>query len=280
MTIVRLIILSILLIVVTLPVQAQTDCDNCKDHLLIPRMPQYYIETFEEQEFGKEYFFDGKKFYPEGKRYSYKYRHTHWKDKNYKKPSAHQIFENYENEIIRLGGKVIFEQGSTSYYQFETEAQQKIWLKLEYVFTPADYFKMIIIEEVNMVQDVVIKADAIKDRIDIYGKVAIEGIYFDTGKSTIRAESTPAISEIANYLKSNPSVNCWVVGHTDSDGAFELNSKLSLDRASAIKSELESQYGIKVGRLYAEGVGPLAPIASNKTDEGRQKNRRVELVLK
>jgi len=131
-----------------------------------------------------------------------------------------------------------------------------------------------------MRQDIVINADLIKTEIDLKGKIAIYGILFDTGKAIIKAESKPALEQISTFLKNNPSINCWVVGHTDSDGSFQLNSELSLNRAKAIKQALEQQYQIAPARLFAEGVGPLAPIANNNTEAGKKLNRRVELVKK
>jgi outer membrane protein OmpA-like peptidoglycan-associated protein len=85
---------------------------------------------------------------------------------------------------------------------------------------------------------------------------------------------------LAKYLTDHPEVKCWVVGHTSSEGSFDINSSLSLKRALAIKSSLEKNHNIAAGRLFAEGVGPLAPLASNTTEEGKKMNRRVELVLK
>ncbi|MFK8164673.1 MAG: OmpA family protein, partial [Lewinella sp.] len=141
-------------------------------------------------------------------------------------------------------------------------------------------YTLIVIERESMRQDIVIDAKLIKNTIELEGKIAIYGIYFDTGKSIIKEASEPALKQIADYLKNNSTVNCWVVGHTDADGAFQLNSKLSLDRAVAIKTALQTNYNIPEHRLFAEGVGPLAPIASNDTEEGKKLNRRVELVKK
>lgn len=70
----------------------------------------------------------------------------------------------------------------------------------------------------------------------------------------------------------------FVVGHTDSAGGFESNMRLSRDRAAAVAQSLVSNHGIAATRLTAHGVGPLAPVANNGTDEGKAKNRRVELV--
>jgi len=79
-------------------------------------------------------------------------------------------------------------------------------------------------------------------------------------------------------LKSDAGLKVNVVGHTDNVGGIESNMKLSQDRANAVVQALVAKYGIAATRLKAYGVGPLAPIASNDTEEGRAKNRRVELV--
>jgi len=94
----------------------------------------------------------------------------------------------------------------------------------------------------------------------------------------IKPESEPALAEMAKLLKDNPSLNVFIVGHTDNTGTFEHNMKLSLDRATAVVNALVSGHGIAAARLKAVGDGPTAPVASNDTDEGRAKNRRVELV--
>ncbi len=88
------------------------------------------------------------------------------------------------------------------------------------------------------------------------------------------------MDQIAGFLLDNRDVHCWVVGHTDADGSFQLNSKLSLERAQAVKKYLEANYSIGSNRLFAEGVGPLAPVSTNDSEEGKQLNRRVELVKK
>ncbi|MGB0525932.1 MAG: OmpA family protein, partial [Flammeovirgaceae bacterium] len=186
--------------------------------------------------------------------------------------------KNYANAIKKAGGKVLHENAAQGHYNFNASNGKQIWVKVLPSYSGKDY-RLEIIEEEAMRQDIVISADLIKSKIDSDGKATLQGIFFDTGKATLRDESEPALQEIAKYLKENPSVQCWVVGHTDSDGSLYINSKLSLDRAMAVKNELENKFNIKQGRLSAKGVGPLAPVASNKTEEGKQQNRRVELVL-
>ncbi len=104
------------------------------------------------------------------------------------------------------------------------------------------------------------------------------GIYFDTGKSTIKPESAQAIGEIAKLLKADPGLKIFVVGHTDNQGGVESNIKLSQDRGEAVLQALVRDHGIAANRLGSYGCGLFTPVASNDTEEGRAKNRRVELV--
>jgi outer membrane protein OmpA-like peptidoglycan-associated protein len=110
------------------------------------------------------------------------------------------------------------------------------------------------------------------------GHVEVPGILFDFNKSDVKPESKPSLDEIARMLKANPSMKVWVVGHTDSVGTVEANQKLSEARALAVVNTLVANYGIAAARLKGYGAGPLAPVATNKTEQGRAKNRRVELV--
>jgi len=85
---------------------------------------------------------------------------------------------------------------------------------------------------------------------------------------------------MASLLQKNASLSLRVVGHTDSTGDFAHNMALSEARAKSVVAALSTRFGIAASRLSAHGVGPLAPVASNETEEGRAKNRRVELVRK
>ena len=125
---------------------------------------------------------------------------------------------------------------------------------------------------------VTVDADALAAGIDAEGHIAVYAILFDTGQSTLKPESSAAIAEIAKLLNTRPALKLFVVGHTDSTGGFEMNMRLSRDRAAAVTQSLVSEHGISGTRLSPQGVGPLSPVASNGTEEGRAKNRRVELV--
>ena len=121
-------------------------------------------------------------------------------------------------------------------------------------------------------------AESLAGNINETGKAAVYGIYFDTGKAEIKQESEPALAEIVKLLNSDSQLKLYVVGHTDNVGLFEYNIKLSQDRAAAVVKVLIGKYGITASRLTPFGDGPTAPVASNKSEEGRAKNRRVELV--
>lgn len=123
-----------------------------------------------------------------------------------------------------------------------------------------------------------VNADALAKEITRTGHVAIYGIYFDTGKADVKPESEPTLKEIAKLLQQNPELKLYVVGHTDNVGTLTSNMDLSLRRAESVVKTLISKYGIDTKRLHPVGVGPLSPVASNKTEEDHAKNRRVELV--
>jgi outer membrane protein OmpA-like peptidoglycan-associated protein len=125
---------------------------------------------------------------------------------------------------------------------------------------------------------VVVKADKMKEKIEKEGKVALYGIYFDTDKTEVKPSSMPTIEQIAKLLKDNPKLKLLIVGHTDNEGTFIYNKKLSEGRAKSVVRLLVTKYGINADRLHPVGVSYAAPVASNATNEGRAKNRRVELV--
>jgi len=116
------------------------------------------------------------------------------------------------------------------------------------------------------------------EAIERDGKAALYGILFDVGKSDIKPESAEALKQITDYLNTNPTVNIIVVGHTDNTGTYAANITLSKARADSIKNYLINTSKITTSRLMAEGVGPLCPVSTNNTEDGRKLNRRVEIV--
>ena len=124
----------------------------------------------------------------------------------------------------------------------------------------------------------VVRAEEIEKSIKEKGSISIYGIHFDHNSAVIKPESEKTLKEIARYLKMNPKVRLYVVGHTDGTGNYDYNLKLSFMRAEAVVRKLVKDYGIDPKRLKAVGVGPVAPVDTNRTSEGRARNRRVELV--
>jgi outer membrane protein OmpA-like peptidoglycan-associated protein len=110
------------------------------------------------------------------------------------------------------------------------------------------------------------------------GRVAIRDILFDTNSATIRSESAPILEQIGTMMQEHPDLKLLVEGHTDNEGEFDWNMQLSADRAASVKAYLVENFGIEAERMRTMGLGPTQPVDSNDTDEGRQKNRRVELV--
>ena len=136
-----------------------------------------------------------------------------------------------------------------------------------------------IVEQKKMEQKmVVIKSSEIAEAINKNGRIALYGILFDFNQTTIKPESEESIKEIASFLNENPTIKVSLVGHTDNVGGLESNMKLSEGRAKAVLEYLSTKYSIDKNRLFAAGVGYLSPVATNKTEEGRSKNRRVEIV--
>ncbi|MCL2022156.1 MAG: OmpA family protein [Betaproteobacteria bacterium] len=122
-----------------------------------------------------------------------------------------------------------------------------------------------------------VNASDMQKSLDATGRVNLYGIYFDTDKDTIKPESKPTLDEIGKLMKSNPQLRLQVVGHTDSTGNDAHNKDLSNRRAASVIRAL-AQAGIDAKRFASRGAGASEPVAGNDSEEGRAKNRRVELV--
>lgn len=114
--------------------------------------------------------------------------------------------------------------------------------------------------------------------IDKAGRISLYGITFDTGSATIKPQSDATLAEVAKLLARNPSWKLAVIGHTDNVGGADFNQKLSVQRAQAVTAALTGKHKVANGRLRAQGLGTQQPVAPNDSEEGRAKNRRVELV--
>jgi OmpA-OmpF porin, OOP family len=254
-------------------VQAQTpDKAGCQDHPLFTRMHGMHIEVCRTVDFDQFAFKTGKTATTpvEGKRFEIRY-----KTDDAVAPSPLQIIRNHQQAIAKIGGTSVYED--TRYCTMKVAKDGKeVWALLDTAWGKG--YMLIIIEKQAMVQEVASSAEMFKNGLKESGHVEVPGIYFDTGKSELKPESNAAVAEVAKLLKADPALKVYVVGHTDNVAALDLNMKLSQARAEAVVQTLVTQHGIAAARLIGRGAGPLAPVASNDTEEGRAKNRRVELA--
>ena len=252
---------------------AEKDVDQSRDHPLVTRMPGFYIENYQVEEFAG---FDptvigGDEVHWEGKRYSISYA----RQEDATAVSPLQIVRNYQNALRKAGATILGDDER----RLASELRKNGAMAGVYIecFNEGRSYVVTIVESQAMRQDVVADAAAMGKEMAATGKTIIYGIYFDTGSAAIKPESGPALAEMTKLLKSSPALKAYVIGHTDNSGALEFNLKLSADRAESVVKALVAG-GIAPGRLKAAGVGPYCPIGSNGTESGKALNRRVELV--
>ena len=106
----------------------------------------------------------------------------------------------------------------------------------------------------------------------------LDNVFFDTGMAILKPSSFKALNNLVEVMKLKPALIIEIAGHTDNTGPYEVNKKLSQDRSEAVRNYLIKN-GISAGRLTAKGYGDTEPVASNDTDEGKQKNRRTEVRI-
>ena len=252
------------------------DVAGSRDHPLFTRMQGFHISTYAEKTFDRhEFSIDAKQTKAvEG----HTYYITYWLDEgDGPLPSSIQILRNHQNAIEKVGGTVVFDDGRLRSVMRVTKDGKEIWVELLALINGFRY-DLVIVEQEAMEQEIVANAEAWRKDLASAGHVAIYGIYFDVDQAVIKPESGPALQEIAKLLAGDPKLSVYVVGHTDGTGLLDHNLKLSDARASAVATALTQQHKIAASRLKAYGVGPLAPVASNDAEEGRAKNRRVEIV--
>ncbi len=261
-------------LVVPAAVLAQdADVEGSKDHPLLTRMPGYYISRYEEKEFDAHPFWVGEKeISVEGHVTTIRYALK----TGAKEASRLQILRNYEHAITRVGGKVTRSDYDGASYLEVTKDGKETWVHVDAYITSE--WGLVIVEKAAMRQDVTANADAWRNDIASAGRAVVYGILFDTDNATLKPESDGVLREIAALLAKDPALNLLVVGHTDMTGELAHNMKLSEERAAAVVAALVGRHGVAAGRLKGYGVGPLAPVASNDGEDGRAKNRRVELV--
>jgi outer membrane protein OmpA-like peptidoglycan-associated protein len=237
-------------------------------------MPGFHIDDYEEREFDSYEFVNGddEEVAVEGRHFYIDYGLDEGEDV----PSELQILRNHTNAIAAIGGTVLSTDEHNAYMRVETEGRE-IWAHVR-VYNQATAYSLNIIEREVMEQKVMATADTMARDLSATGRTALYGIFFDFDKAVVKPESAPTLTEIARLLRERPDLELYVVGHTDSVGEYGYNLDLSRRRAEAVVEALHGEHGIARERLQPAGVGPLAPAASNSTEEGRSRNRRVELV--
>ncbi len=216
--------------------------------------------------------------------------------------SAHQVFKTYESLIKGLGGVTVFEGNGDDMSAVRVEfgnkrhrdpvyngdemgvymvrtPEKEIWVEgyiPQHYGREGTYFLTVVEKKALEVKASLLPAEEMKKELDAKGHVALY-INFDFNKADLKADSKPIIDQIVKLLTNNPSLNLTVEGHTDNVGTPAYNERLSDLRAKSVVAALTAQ-GIETRRLKALGYGQSKPVADNSTDEGRAKNRRVELV--
>jgi len=268
----------ILLVFGSLLASAQTDKPGCKEvePTYMNRMPGFYIFSCEFSEYmDVEFFYYGLDGNSVRVRKAGEYRRISYaKDKNEtRKISGDQIRLNYANAVLKIKGKSL--STNNAFYSFSNNGNE-VFMKIDDAVDSDDQgFLVTIIEVKSMKQDIVM---TIQESIEQEGKATFYGILFDVAKSTIKPESAEALKQITDYLNANPAVKIIIVGHTDITGNFLSNITLSKERAESIKNYLITNGKIAAARLQSDGVGPLCPVSTNSTEDGRKLNRRVEIV--
>ena len=297
----RLLPFVVVLVLLGVPAHAQEDAEGCKDHPLFNRLPNFYIYGCDASQFDLKRFPQGElKADAEGTKRPapVDIEGPTWKvvyalKEGATKPSNLQIMRNFQNAGKKAGATVEGEypgwcegtldeslrigNGCTNYgvsMRFVKGAKE-VWAYVQ-ASGDGEGYEMVISERDAMKQDVV--ANELLDKIEKDGFVALY-INFDTGKTTIKPDSEQLIDQVAGALKGAPALKLEVAGHTDNVGTPEANQKLSEGRAKAVLDALVTR-GVAATRLTARGYGQSSPVADNRTEEGRAKNRRVELVKK
>ncbi len=297
----RLLPFLVAFLFVGVPAHAQDDAEGCKDHPLFNRLPNFYIYGCDSSQFDLKRFPKGalaadaegtKRAQPVEVEGPF-WKVTYALKEGATKPSNLQIMRNFQNAAKKGGGTIEGEysgwcpgmlddtlevgNGCMNYgvsMRF-VKGGKEVWA---YVQGSGDGegYEMVIAEREEMKQDIV--ANELLDKIQKDGFVALY-VTFDTGKATIAAESDDLLNQAAAALKGAASLKVEVAGHTDNVGTPDANQKLSEARAKAVLDALVTR-GVAASMLTAKGYGQTTPIADNRTEEGRAKNRRVELVKK
>ena len=265
---------------------------NAKEHPLLKFYPQSSVTDYTDTNF------DGVDLFTGYDRANQEAKVTNVEGRVVKYTSVHkpgtsslEILRNYENALRKTGFVTLLAGKASQFPNIPVNPDDSIGtFRLDRNGKPAVYVSVTghadpdtpgstvtIVEIKAMEQKLEANADAWFDEIARAGRVAVYGINFDTGKATLRPESNAVLEEVRKLAASHPDLKLRIEGHTDNVGNAAANRKLSEERANAVRGWLVA-HGVKAGQLAASGLGDTKPVADNKTEDGRAKNRRVELV--
>ena len=189
--------------------------------------------------------------------------------------SGIQTFRNAENALKAKGYQIVYTDNYSNVRFTLTAKQGAQWVK---VYSDGNQYQVTAVKQQELEQKMVAAtADGWADQIRQTGHASVYGINFDTGKATIRPDSAGVLNEVLLLLQKEPEWYMMVAGHTDNVGSDAINIQLSRQRAEAVAAWLTAK-GIDRSRLVAAGFGSKKPLGENDSEEGRAKNRRVDLV--
>ncbi len=271
-------LLSFMFLLVTTIALAQ-DGEGCKEHPMFPnRMPNYFLTTCSNNFDAVDFWISpdaSKTVTKEGSKTALRYDFN--TESGQQKPSALQILRNYENAAKKIGGVTMYFNvaSATAVFRIVKGGKDIAWVKVESGGNDSnDFYELSIVELEAMKQE--ITSTDILTALNTDGHIALY-INFATGKSDILPESAPVVEQVAQMLQANPSLKVSVEGHTDNVGSPASNKILSENRAGAVMNACIAK-GIEKSRMTSKGWGPDKAIADNSSEEGRARNRRVEIV--
>lgn len=257
------------------------DAENCKDHPLFNRMTDFHISGCTVKDFdgwkfplGRVWNAEDKGQTVEGKWFEINYV----RDEGKSTVSGLQLFRNFENALRNIQATImakVIEAGNAGCFICAKVAKpsSEIWVLIT---GGDDNYALNIVEKQIMEQ--VIQANDMYAALQKNGYIALD-IHFDTNKATIKSDSQAIVDQIIELLKTNQTLKVSIEGHTDNTGTPAGNKKLSQDRANSVMSAVVAK-GVPAARMSAVGWGQEKPVADNRTEEGKAKNRRVEIVKK
>ena len=262
------------------PVFAQEDAEGAADHPVLARLAGYYLSEAESQEFASYDFTVGEDTKAIEGRY---WRLTYWLEDGASNPGALAISRNYANALVAKKGRNVYEEvdagGGTATASMPLGDGRTLWVEMS-ISNGGETYTLTVVEEAAMAQQIEVTAAWLAEQLAATGSVALEGITFDTAKAAIKPGSKAVLDQVGALLRTDAALILEIQGHTDNVGAPTANLTLSQQRADAVKAYLVDNYAIAAARLTTAGFGDTRPVADNGTDEGRAKNRRVELHKK